>query len=37
MAEAAAVLSDMAGHDWPSSVMIEGGSYAVPPYDVEAQ
>jgi tRNA threonylcarbamoyl adenosine modification protein YjeE len=38
MAAAVAVLADMAGRDWPSDVpLCGGGSYAIPPYDVEAQ
>lgn len=38
MAEAAAVLADMAGRDWPEQVPLGShGTYAVPAYDVEAQ
>ena len=37
MAEAIAVLADMAARDWPADVAIKGGTYHVPPYDVEAQ
>jgi N-acetylmuramate 1-kinase len=37
MATAAAVLADMARQDWPERVPLAGGSYTVPPYDIEAQ
>ena len=37
MAAAVAVLADMAGRDWPRDVPLDGGSYHVPPYDIEAQ
>ena len=38
MAEAAAMLADMAGRDWPSQVPLgHGDSYQVPTYDVGAQ
>lgn len=37
MATAAAVLADMARQDWPETVPLAGGSYTVPPYDIEAQ
>ncbi|MFO1131590.1 MAG: tRNA (adenosine(37)-N6)-threonylcarbamoyltransferase complex ATPase subunit type 1 TsaE [Hyphomicrobiales bacterium] len=37
MAAAVAVLADMAGRDWPHEVPLDGQSYRVPSYDVEAQ
>jgi tRNA threonylcarbamoyl adenosine modification protein YjeE len=37
MSAAAAVLADMARQDWPERVPLDGGSYVVPAYDVEAQ
>lgn len=38
MAEAVAVLADMAGRHWPEDVPLPGGgTYHVPAYDVEAQ
>ncbi|WP_373505232.1 tRNA (adenosine(37)-N6)-threonylcarbamoyltransferase complex ATPase subunit type 1 TsaE [Aestuariivirga sp.] len=37
MAEAIAVLAGMAARDWPADVVIKGGTYHVPPYDIEAQ
>ena len=37
MSAAVAVLADMAGRDWPHEVPLDGQTYRVPPYDVEAQ
>ena len=37
MAEAVAVLADMAAQTWPSEVPLSTGSYHVPAYDIEAQ
>lgn len=37
MAAAAAVLADMASRDWPRDVPLDGQTYRVPSYDVEAQ
>ena len=37
MSAAVAVLADMAGRDWPHDVPLDGQTYRVPPYDVEAQ
>ena len=37
MSAAVAVLADMARQNWPETVPIEGGTYFVPPYDIEAQ
>jgi hypothetical protein len=36
MAEAVALLADMAAREWPSRVAIDGGSHVVPPYDIDA-
>jgi tRNA threonylcarbamoyl adenosine modification protein YjeE len=37
MSAAVAVLADMARRDWPSEVPLDGETYRVPPYDIEAQ
>lgn len=37
MRAAVAVLADMASRDWPQDVPLDGETYRVPPYDVEAQ
>ena len=37
MSAAVAVLADMARQDWPENVPLDGGSYVVPAYDIEAQ
>ncbi|MCA3561198.1 MAG: tRNA (adenosine(37)-N6)-threonylcarbamoyltransferase complex ATPase subunit type 1 TsaE [Aestuariivirga sp.] len=37
MQAAVAVLADMARRDWPKDVPLDGQTYRVPPYDVEAQ
>lgn len=37
MAAAVAALADMAARDWPKQVPLDGETYVVPPYDVEAQ
>jgi aminoglycoside/choline kinase family phosphotransferase len=37
MSEAVAVLADMARKDWPEKVPLDGETYQVPPYDIEAQ
>lgn len=37
MRAAVAVLADMASRDWPQDVPLDGETYCVPPYDVEAQ
>lgn len=37
MRAAVAVLADMAARDWPKDVPLDGQTYSVPPYDVEAQ
>ena len=37
MGAAVAVLADMASRDWPQDVPLDGETYRVPPYDVEAQ
>jgi aminoglycoside/choline kinase family phosphotransferase len=37
MSAAVAVLADMAGRDWPHEVPLDGQTYRVPSYDVEAQ
>jgi N-acetylmuramate 1-kinase len=37
MSEAVAVLADMARQDWPEKVPLDGETYQVPPYDIEAQ
>lgn len=37
MRAAVAVLADMAARDWPKDVPLDGETYRVPPYDVEAQ
>jgi len=37
MATATAVLADMAQRDWPSEVPLDGQTYHMPAYDVEAQ
>lgn len=37
MSAAVAVLADMAGRDWPKEVPLDGQTYRVPSYDVEAQ
>jgi aminoglycoside/choline kinase family phosphotransferase len=37
MAEAAAVLADMAGRAWPAEVLLDGTAYRVPLYDADAQ
>jgi aminoglycoside/choline kinase family phosphotransferase len=37
MSEAVAVLADMARQDWPEKVPLDGETYLVPPYDIEAQ
>ncbi len=37
MRAAVAVLADMASRDWPRDVPLDGQTYSVPPYDVEAQ
>ncbi|WP_421692904.1 tRNA (adenosine(37)-N6)-threonylcarbamoyltransferase complex ATPase subunit type 1 TsaE [Aestuariivirga sp.] len=37
MGAAVTVLADMAGRDWPRDVPLDGGTYRVPSYDVEAQ
>jgi aminoglycoside/choline kinase family phosphotransferase len=37
MSAAVAVLADMAGRDWPHEVPLDGQTYRVPSYDIEAQ
>jgi tRNA threonylcarbamoyl adenosine modification protein YjeE len=37
MSAAVAVLADMASREWPRDVPLDGQTYRVPPYDVEAQ
>ncbi len=37
MGAAVAVLADMVRQEWPGKVSLDGGSYRVPPYDIEAQ
>jgi tRNA threonylcarbamoyl adenosine modification protein YjeE len=37
MREAVAVLADMAGRNWPDQVPLDGQSYSIPPYDIDAQ
>jgi tRNA threonylcarbamoyl adenosine modification protein YjeE len=37
MSAAVAVLADMASREWPREVPLDGQTYRVPPYDVEAQ
>ncbi len=37
MSAAVAVLADMASREWPHGVPLDGQTYRVPPYDVEAQ
>jgi tRNA threonylcarbamoyl adenosine modification protein YjeE len=37
MAAAVAVLAGMARQDWPETVALDGGTYRVPTYDMEAQ
>jgi aminoglycoside/choline kinase family phosphotransferase len=37
MSAAVAVLADMARQDWPVKVPLDGETYLVPPYDIEAQ
>lgn len=37
MRAAVAVLADMAARDWPKDVPLDGQTYRLPPYDVEAQ
>jgi N-acetylmuramate 1-kinase len=37
MSAAVSVLAEMAKRTWPADVKLDGGSYRVPPYDIDAQ